>query len=176
MLEIVWRSLVRWVIHVIAPSAIAALRLLVGGDRGGQRTLGLAPHAGIGGTFDFEKGDAVEQAIGPDPFKPQAFRVWMWEDVPGQFPAAVVDVANNGAASRYSVISVAGGAANLDDVAKRQEQKPAWDNLIVANTAATIGLNFKADFAKAAILFQQPYHAQPMHWFYDHPVVEDAAP
>jgi hypothetical protein len=162
--------------YLIAPGAYVndVSRALPGGDRGGKRTLGVAPHSGIGSKFDFEKGDAVEQAIGPDPFKPQAFRVWMWEDVPGQFPAAVMDVSNMGAASRYSVISIAGGPANLDEVAKTQEQKPAWDNFIVANTAATIGLNFKADFAKAAILFQQPHHAQPIQWFYDHPQVDDA--
>ena len=162
--------------YLIAPGAYVndVSRALPGGDRGGKRTLGVAPHSGIGSKFDFEKGDAVEQAIGPDPFKPQAFRVWMWEDVPGQFPSAVMDVSNMGAASRYSVISIAGGPANLDDLAKTHEQKPAWDNFIVANTAATIGLNFKADFAKAAILFQQPHHAQPIQWFYDHPKVDDS--
>ena len=46
-------------------------------------------------TIDFEKGDAVEQAIGPDPFKPTAFRVWTWEDIPGQFPAAIVEAAHS---------------------------------------------------------------------------------
>ena len=37
----------------------------------------------------FAVDDPIEQAIGPDPFKPQAFRVWMWEDVPGVYPSAV---------------------------------------------------------------------------------------
>lgn len=170
-----WDDHVRPLSYVIAPGAYVndVSRALAGGDRGGQRTLGLAPHSAVGSKADFEKDDPIEQAIGPDPFKPQAMRVWMWEDVPGQFPAAVFDVSNMGAASRYSVISVAGGPANLDDLAKTHEQKPAWDNLIVANTAATIGLNFKADFAKAAILFQQPHHAQAMQWFYDHPQADD---
>ncbi len=156
--------------YVIAPGTYVndVSRALPGGDRGGQRTLGVAPNAAMNTPFDFAKGDAIEQAIGPDPFKPQAFRVWMWEDVPGQYPAAVMDVANYGAASRYSVITVAGGPANLDDVPKRHEQKPAWDNLLVVNSAATVGLNFKADFSKAAILFQQPYHEQPIHWHYGH--------
>ena len=58
------------------------------------------------------------------------------------------------------------GPANLDDLAKRHEPKPAWDNIMVVDSAATIGLNFKADFARAAILFQQPYHEQPIQWFY----------
>ena len=163
-----WDGHLRPLSYVIAPGAYVndVARAIPGGDRGGQRTLGLAKHAWADTPFDFAKGDEVEQAIGPDPFKPQAFRVWMWEDVPGQFPAAVIDAANNGAASRYSVVTVAGGAANLDAVTNRYEQKPAWDNVLVVNSAATIGLNFKADFARAAILFQQPYHEQPIQWFY----------
>jgi hypothetical protein len=157
-----WDGHVRPLGYVIAPGAYVndVSRAIPGGDRGGQRTLGLAPHSGIGTAFDFEKGDAVEQAIGPDPFKPEAFRVWTWEDVPGQFPAAIIDAANHGATSRYSVVTVAGGPANLDDLAKRR------DNVLVVNTAATIGLNFKADFARAAILFQQPHHEQPIQWHY----------
>jgi hypothetical protein len=154
--------------YIIAPGTYVndVSRALAGGDRGGQRILGLAPFRDGANAHTFEKGDKLEQAIGPDPFKPEAMRVWMWEDVPGQYPAAVLDAANHGAVSRYSVISVAGGPANLDDVSKRHEPKPAWDNVIVVNTAATVGLNLKADFATAAILFQQPNREQPIKWQY----------
>jgi hypothetical protein len=155
--------------YVIAPGAYVndVSRAVPGGDRGGQRTLGLSAHSSMNTPFDFEKGDPVEQAIGPDPFKPQPMRVWMWEDIPGQYPSAVFDVANHGAASRYSVLSVAGGPKSLDEVGKRHEQKPAWDNVMVVNSAATVGLNFKADVARAAILFQQPHREQPIQWHYD---------
>jgi hypothetical protein len=139
-----------------------------GSDRGGRRVLGLAPNPAAGTEFDFEPGDAIEQAIGPDPFKPQAFRVWMWEDVPGAYPSAVFDLANHGAASRYSAITVGGGGSSLDEVEKRQEQKPAWDNVMVISAAAGVGLNCKADFADAAILFQQPHVEQPIKWHYAH--------
>jgi hypothetical protein len=160
--------------YVIAPGAYVndVARAIPGGDRGGQRTLGLAPSGDAGSSFDFAKGDKVEQAIGPDPFKPQVFRTWLWEDVPGQYPAAIFDVANHGATSRYSVLSIAGGPASLDDLAKRHEPKPAWDNVMVVNTAATTGLNLKADFANAAILFQQPNREQPIKWHYGHPAVD----
>ncbi|QDU30400.1 hypothetical protein ETAA8_55400 [Anatilimnocola aggregata] len=162
--------------YIIAPGAYVndVSRAIVGGDRGGQRTLGLAPSSDQASNFAFEKGDKLEQAIGPDPFKPEAMRVWMWEDVPGQYPAAVLDVANHGAVSRYSVISVAGGPANLDDLAKRHEPKPAWDNIFVVNTAATVGMNLKADFANAAILFQQPNREQALKWHFGMPPKEDA--
>lgn len=160
--------------YIIAPGTYVndVSRAVPGGDRSHERTLGVAPHAAMNTPLDFEKGDAIEQAIGPDPFKPQAMRVWTWEDVPGQYPAAILDAANYGATSRYSVVSVSGGPANLDDIEKRHEQRPAWDNVLVVNTAATIGLNFKADFAKAAILFQQPHHKQAIHWHYGHVVSE----
>jgi hypothetical protein len=163
-----WDGHIRPLSYVIAPGAYVndVSRAVPGGDRGGQRALGLAPHPARNTPFDFEKGDPVEQAIGPDPFKPQPMRVWMWEDIPGQYPAAVFDVANHGAASRYSVLSVSGGAKTLEDVAKRHEQKPAWDNVMVVNSVATVGLNFKADVAKAAILFQQPNQEQPIQWHY----------
>jgi hypothetical protein len=164
-----WDGHVRPLNYVIAPGTYVndVSRAVPGGDRGGQRTLGLAPHSAAGTPFDFAKGDAIEQAIGPDPFKPQPMRVWMWEDVPGQYPSAVFDIANHGAASRYSVLSVAGGPSSLDDVEKRHEQKPAWDNIMVVNSAATVGLNFKGDVKKAAILFQQPNREQPVQWLYD---------
>jgi hypothetical protein len=154
--------------YIIAPGTYVndVSRAVAGGDRGNLRTLGVAPATDAGTDFDFAKDDAVEQAIGPDPFKPQVFRTWMWEDVPGQFPAAVFDVSNQGATSRYSVISVAGGPANMDDVSKRHEPKPAWDNIIVLNSAATIGFNLKADFANAAILFNQPNREQAIKWHY----------
>lgn len=163
-----WDGHVRPLGYVIAPGAYVndVSHAIAGGDRGADRTLGIAPHSAMNTAFDFEKGDPIEQAIGPDPFKPQAMRVWTWEDVPGQFPAAILDAANNGQTSRYSVVSVSGGPANLDDVAKRHEPKPAWDNVMVVNTAATTGLNFRADFARAAILFQQPNREQPIQWFY----------
>ena len=130
--------------------------------------VGLAPYREQGSSLDFEPGDQIEQAIGPDPFKPQIFRSWMWENVPGPWPSAVFDIANLGAASRYSVMSVRGGPANLNDVARRQEKKPAWDNFLVLQSSAGVGINCQADFADAAILFQQPHHEQPIKWHYGH--------
>ncbi len=166
-----WDDHLRPLSYIIAPGAYVndVSRAVAGGDRGGQRMLGLAPHSAHGTSFDFAAGDRVEQAIGPDPFKPNAFRVWMWEDVPSLFPAAIFDIANHGAASRYSVLWARGGPASLDDVAKRHEPKPAWDNILVIDAATTVGLNLKADFANAAILFQQPYREQPIKWHYAHP-------
>lgn len=164
-----WDGHLRPLSYVVAPGTYVndVSRAIPGGDRGGQRIVGLAPYRDQATAFDFGPGDAIEQAIGPDPFKPQAFRVWMWEDVPGAFPAAVFDLANHGAASRYSAMTIHGGGTTLEESRKRQQQKPAWDNVIVIDAATSVGLNCKADFADAAILFQQPNHEQPIKWRYD---------
>ncbi|MBI2195192.1 MAG: hypothetical protein HYU36_24700 [Planctomycetes bacterium] len=165
-----WDGHLRPLSYVIAPGTYVddVSRAIPGGERGGQRTLGLAPYGDQGTAFDFEPGDELEQAIGPDPFKPQAFRVWMWDDVPGAWPAAVFDVANFGEASRYAALVVQGGPSTLDGAAQRQETKPAWDNVLVIESASQVGLNCKGDFEDAAILFQQTGREQPIKWHYGH--------
>jgi hypothetical protein len=164
-----WDGHLRPLEYVISPGTYVndVARAVSGGDRGGRRILGLAPYRDGGTPHDFAAGDPIEQAIGPDPFKPEAFRVWMWEDVPGPFPAAVLDFANHGASSRFSAMTIAGGGRSLEETQKRKQKKPAWDNVIVLNAATGVGLNCKADFADAAILFQQPYREQPIKWHYD---------
>jgi hypothetical protein len=171
-----WDGHLRPLTYVIAPGAFVndVSRAIPGGDRGGQRILGMAPYCDQATASDFAPGDPVEQAIGSDPFKPEAFRCWMWEDVPGPFPAAVLDFSNMGAASRFSAMTIAGGGSSLEDSAKRKEKKPAWDNIIVLNAASGVGLNCKADFADAAILFNQPNREQPIKWKYDQKPSEPA--
>ena len=163
-----WDNHLRPLSYEIAPGTYVnnVSQAIPGGDRGGQRKLGVSPYTDQGTPKDFVAGDEIEQAIGPDPFKPQAFRIWMREDVPGAWPSAVMDVANNGEASRHAFLSLRGGPSRLEDLEKRAEKKPAWDNVFVVNTAVTVGLNFEADVAQAAILFQQPNHEQPIKWHY----------
>ena len=59
-----WDGHLRPLAYVIAPGAYVndVARAIPGGDRGGQRTLGLSAHAGVGTPFDFEKGDPVAMA------------------------------------------------------------------------------------------------------------------
>lgn len=154
--------------YIIAPGAYVndVSRALPGGDRGGQNVVGLAPSTDAGKEGDFAMGDPVEQAIGPDPFKPTVFRSWVWEDVPGAFPAPMFDLANYGATSRYAAFSIKGGPTSMEEVAARQQNKPAWDNVMTIDAAATVGINCRADFADAAIRFQQPHREQPIKWDY----------
>jgi hypothetical protein len=125
--------------------------------QGSPRILRLAPGPHLGGAVDFAPGDPVEQAIGPDPFKPIAFRSWIWDSVPGVFPAPVFDVANQGAVMRQAVMTVRGGSGDVArDRAERADASPPWSRLLEFDSASGHGLVFAADTAQAAILFGQP--------------------
>jgi hypothetical protein len=164
--------------YVIAPGANVydvARGVADDGEWGGKyvsgaldRIVKVAPGPHSGTAADYTPGDAIEQAIGPDPFKPIPFRAWLFEQVPGAFPAPVFDIANHGATMRHSVLTVAGGPGALAECAQRADGSPAWDNIITINAACNEGIVFAGDTADAAIAFYQPNsRPQPITWYYD---------
>ena len=163
-----WDGHIRPLSYVIAPGTYVSdvARALPGKGIRSKRTLGVAPYRDMNMRFDFEKGDPIEQAVGPDPFKPTPFRMWMWDHVPSVFPSAVFDLNNGGADPRYAAMWVRGGPSSLDELKNTARQRPAWDNVIVFSSAIDVGLNYQADVANAAILFQQPRREQPIKWYY----------
>lgn len=154
--------------YVIAPGAYVndVSRAIPGSDRGGQNILGLSKNPDAGKDHDFAPGDPVEQAIGPDPFKPTVFRSWVWEDVPGAFPSTMFDLANHGSTARHSIFNIHGGGSTLADLEKRKDKKASWDNILLVDTAVGIGIKFNGDVTNAAILFAQPGVEQPIKWNY----------
>ena len=132
-----------------------------------KRIVKIVPTPFTGTEADFAPGDPIEQAIGPDPFKPVAFRSWLWDSVPGAFPAPVIDVSNKGV-MRNSVLKVHGGGGNLErDVARNYDRKPPWDNYLLFEASCNTGIKFNADTGDAAILFAQPNNrSQPIKWKY----------
>ncbi len=173
-----WDGHVKPLKYIIAPGANVydvSRGVKDDGPYGGQYVSGalerivlVAPGPHTGTPMDFAAGDPIEQAIGPDPFKPIPFRSWMFENVPGPFPAPVFDIANHGATTRHAVLTVAGGTGTLEGDAKRAEGRPAWENIMVFNSACYDGIVFGGDTANAAITFAQPGNRpQPIKWLYD---------
>jgi hypothetical protein len=157
--------------YVIAPGTYATdvARAVPGKGANVTNTLGLAPYKDMNSPADFEKGDPIEQAVGPDPFKPTPIRIWMWDHVPSAFPAPAIDLNNEtrgGGTSRYAGIWMRGGFNKLEDCTKSADGKPGWENGLILDSAANVGINFNSDFANAGILFQQPYLEQPIKWYY----------
>jgi hypothetical protein len=154
--------------YVIAPGANAFD--VSDGVHGGKRIVKLVPTPFTGTEADFAPGDAVEQAIGPDPFKPISFRSWLWDAVPGAFPAPVFDIANHGV-MRDSMLWVHGGSSSLEkETASRYDRSPAWDRILSLDSVSKTAIRFGADTADAAILFTQPNNReQPIKWHYGDP-------
>ena len=152
--------------YIIAPGANAYD--VADGVNNAKRTIKLVPTPFTLTPADFAAGDAVEQAIGPDPFKPTPFRSWLWDQVPGAFPAAVFDIANNGAVMRDSLLWLHGNSSGdiEKDKASHYDRNPPWNKLLRLDATCNTGISFGADTANAAILFTQTYHVQPLKWFY----------
>ena len=164
-----WDGHLRPLSYVIAPGTYVAevsRAVPAGKNTKMENLLGVAPYRDANSKFDFEKGDAIEQAVGPDPFVPTGFRLWAEDQIPGAFPAPILDLYNMGHTTRYAAMWVRGGPSKLEGLANTPMQRPSWENAIVLDSAADVGINWKADFANAAILFQQPNHEQPMKWLY----------
>ncbi|MCG3150150.1 MAG: hypothetical protein PCFJNLEI_03628 [Verrucomicrobiae bacterium] len=153
--------------YIIAPGAYVnrVAEAVPTPDFQAQPVLGMAPHRDAGQAFDFAKGDLVEQAIGPDPFKPIPFRMWMWDRVPGAWPAPTIDLANWGV-QRFSGLQIRGGPAAAAKLPETKEGKPAWEHAITIDSAAENALRFNADVTHAAIFFAQPHGEQPIKWNY----------
>ncbi|MEI7435216.1 MAG: hypothetical protein WCL16_00240 [bacterium] len=161
-----WDGHLKALRYIIAPGANAYD--VADGVNNPKHLIRLSPSPFAGTKADFEPGDKIEQAIGPDPFKPTPFRSWIWDQVPGVFPSSVFDIANNGAVMRDSLLWVHGNS--VGDIVRDREfhydRNPAWDKIIRIESACNTGIRFGADTADAAILFAQPFHLQPVKWYY----------
>ncbi len=163
-----WDGHVRALKYAIAPgvNAYEVSKALPGPES--KPILMLAPAPFAGTKVDFETGDPIEQAIGPDPFHPQPFRSWTWDEVPSAFPSSYFDVRNLGQVQRHSVMTVGGGTGSLsEDLESRWSHQPVYDRWLDFKGTARNGIVFGADVAGAALLFQQPHQRpQPIVWNY----------
>lgn len=139
--------------------------------------LRLSPAPFTGTAFDFEPGDPIEQAIGPDPFHPQTMRTWTWDQVPSMFPGKYFDIANNGEVQRHTVLGVRSGSGDLArDIDYRWTHTSVFDRILDINGTSQNAIVFGADVANAALQFKQPHmRAQPIKWSYGRLPIEPAA-
>ena len=159
--------------YVIAPGANAydvseAVNSVPANIRNPRRIIRLAPTPFTGTAADYAAGDPVEQAVGPDPFKPTTLRAWMWDNVPTALPSAVLDVANLGQTMRDTVLMVHGGGGDArSDRESRYDRNPVFDRIVDIRASCNTAIRFEGDTADAAILFKQPHdRAQPIKWLY----------
>jgi hypothetical protein len=118
----------------------------------------VAPYSDSGTPFDFEANDAIEQAIGPDPFHPIPFRAWTFDEVPSTFPAPILDISNNGSVGRAMVMRVAGGDKN---------GKAAWDSVVKVEGPVNNVINSRGEINGSLIRVDQKNGSAPITWSYD---------
>ncbi len=129
------------------------------------RTIRVVPHADRGTPADFEPGDAIEQAVGPDPWHPVPVRVRQFDQMPTTMDGASIQILQMGRVQVPSAISVSGITRALEDVERRKDRKPAFDTLIRFASVAKIGIRFESEVQEAALLFDQPRgRPQPILW------------
>ncbi len=105
-----------------------------------KRLLKIVPRSFTGSASDFAPGDAITQAIGPDPWHPAIFRSWLFESVPGIGPNALLDVQNNGPIPRGRVMHVHGGAN--------------YNAIFQFQTGGPIGIRFQYPIPEGALVMK----------------------
>lgn len=136
-------------------------------NAGSPRALSLAPTPDVGTRFDFEKGDPIVQAIGPDPWNVVGMRVRHFNYMPSTLPDASYQAANWGRVAVDSAFSMTGGTGNLDDDAATMKTKSVrYARGVDLFVTTDVGIRFGADTKDAAIRFEQPHdRTQPMVWY-----------
>lgn len=129
------------------------------------RSIKVVPNGDRNTPYDFEPGDPIEQAIGPDPAIPTPIRVRMFNGIPDTMEASAVSLQNRGKVAVNSGIKLEGGCLNRDDIVKRKDKKPIFENGFDIFCVVGNGIRFGADVTESAILFEQPFdHQQPIKW------------
>jgi len=135
-----------------------------GGVGYGVGTLKVAANRERTTPLDFAPGDPIEQAIGADPYLPVAFRIRLFNKVPTSWPTGAINLMQNGQITCHAGLQLDGPSTNSDDIVKRKDGKPCYENGVIFNSMMGTGIRFAGDTAEAALLFEQPHHAQTLKW------------
>lgn len=114
--------------------------------------------------FDFEAGDPIEQAVGPDPWHPVGLRCRQFPNFPGIAEQPHVALVNLGRVQMPSAIQVAGNVNSPGDLAGRKDHKPTYGHVLDIGTYVESGVHFINGVQNAAVLFESNKDPQPLKW------------
>ncbi len=134
------------------------------------RTLKLVASGDRGTAFDFEPGDEIEQAVGPDPYHPRPLRIRQFDQMPGTMPTSSIEVQQKGRVQVPFGLSFDGIIKRSENLEQRKDRKPAYESVLHINALANNGIEFKSEVMDAAIMFRQPNdRPQPIVWRTNNP-------
>jgi len=135
----------------IGKEAPRKIRVTVNGDRGTS--------------YDFEPGDPIEQAVGPDPWQPTPLRIRQFDQMPSTMDNATIQAEQIGRVQVPKGIGLYGIISSREQLKTRKDRKPPWDTMVDLHSLSRVGLSFSGEVMEAAIVFQQPGgFAQPIQW------------
>ncbi|MCC6445765.1 MAG: hypothetical protein IT210_20215 [Armatimonadetes bacterium] len=130
-----------------------------------SRKIRVAPGGDRGAPFDFEPGDPIEQAVGPDPWQPTPLRIRQFDQMPSTMDNATIQAEQLARVQVPKGIALNGIVTGRDQLKTRKDRKPPWDTMIDLASLSRIGLNFGAENTEAAIRFAQPNgYPQLIRW------------
>lgn len=140
---------------------------VTGGHLGSDhpRKLKVVPNGDRGSPFDFEPGDEIEQAVGPDPWQPRPLRIRQFDQMPSTMPSASIEVQQLGRVQVPYCINAGGIIRSRDQLDTRKDRKPPYGTMVNIDSLSNVGIDFKAEVLDSAIVFRQPNgHPQPIRW------------
>ncbi len=128
------------------------------------RKIQLAASPDRGTDFDFQPGDPIELAVGPDPANPTGLRVRFHNQMPTTLEDAGVTVNNLSRVAMTNGFSL-GGTYSLEDAMRQKDRQPSFLTGLNLGSATRTGIAFNADVVEEAIRFAQPHNRpQPIRW------------
>ena len=135
----------------------------IGADH--PRKIRVVSHADRGTQFDFAAGDKIEQAVGPDPWHPVPIRIRQFDQMPTTMNGGTIQIEQHGRVQVPHALLITGITRSLDDLPRRKDRKPAFNDLISLQSVSHTGIRFNSPVLETAILFDQPGgNVQPIRW------------
>jgi len=129
------------------------------------RKIKVVPSGDRGTRFDFEPGDPIEQAVGPDPWQPRPIRVRQFDQMPSTMDNAAIEVQQVGRVQVPYCLRIIGIITSRDQLPTRKDKKPPYGTAIDIRSLTNVGINFDSEVLHAAMVFRQPNgRPQPIRW------------
>lgn len=125
-------------------------------DASHPRLIKVTPGGDRGTPFDFEVGDEIEQAVGPDPWQPRPLRIRQFDQMPSTMPSASIEVQQLGRVQVAYGIHLSGIIRDASGLERRKDGRPPYDTAICIDSMTNTGIEFKGEIADTAIMFRQP--------------------
>lgn len=129
--------------------------------------LKIMPNGDNGTKFDFEPGDKIVQAVGPEPWTPRPIRIRTFNHFPSDLDSYSIEVVNYNTIATTNGISFNGRPGNKKQMEKRKDKNPAYINGVYFHEHSSVGsgIRFAGYVRDAAMLMdQKDNEPQPIVW------------